>query len=90
MCCHHARVWNREFVLKPAEARKLKCAWIDTSKIDNKRIYYRLCIIKYLLNIISPNNDMHDKLNCLFAEYSQVDISAMGFPSDWQNEALWK
>jgi len=60
MCCHHARVWNREFALKPAEALKLKGAWVDTSKLDNKRVYYRLCIVKYLLNIISPYNDKCD------------------------------
>ena len=89
MCCHHARVWNREFALKPAEALKLKGAWVDTSKLDNKRVYYRLCIVKYLLNIISPNNDISDKLNHLFAEYPQIDLSAMGFPVDWKKEALW-
>ena len=89
MCCHHARVWNREFALKPAEALKLKGAWVETSRLDNKRVYYRLCIVKYLLNIISPNNDISDKLNHLFAEYPQIDLSAMGFPADWNKEALW-
>lgn len=89
MCCHHARVWNREFALKPAEALKLKGAWTDTSKLNNKRVYYRFCIIKYLLNIISPNNDMRHKLNNLFSEYPQVDISAMGFTENWDKEILW-
>ena len=79
MCCHHARVWNREFVILPADARKLKADWIDTTKFDNKRVYYRLCIIKYLLNIISPNNDMCEKLKCLFGEFPQIDLSAMCF-----------
>jgi len=33
MCCHHARVWNRDFMLNPAEPKKTKNAWIDTSKL---------------------------------------------------------
>src|SRR3712207_7074964 len=44
-----ARVWNRDFMLNPAEPKKTKNAWIDTSKVDKKRIYYRLCIIRYFL-----------------------------------------
>ena len=47
MCCHHARIWNRDFMLNPAEPRKMSNTWIDTSKIDKKRIFYRLCIIRY-------------------------------------------
>jgi hypothetical protein len=29
-----------------------------------------------------PKNDMCDKLNRLFAEYPQIDLSTMGFPVD--------
>ena len=32
-------------------------SWI-TLPTDALRIYFNLCIIKYFLNIISPNNDM--------------------------------
>ena len=49
MCCHHARVWNRDFMLNPTEPRKTSNAWIDTSRIDKKKIFYRLCIIRYFL-----------------------------------------
>jgi abortive infection bacteriophage resistance protein len=54
------------------------------------RIYFDLCIIKYFLNIISPNNDMKAKIDTLLAEYPAIDIAAMGFPSQgWENEPLW-
>lgn len=26
----------------------------------------------------------------LFAEYSNVDLHAMGFPAGWKEEALWQ
>lgn len=90
MCCHHARVWNRDFVLNPAEPKKPKTAWIDTTNVDKKRIYYRLCMIRYFLCSISPNNNFNEKLSTLLAEFPSVDIAAMGFNQDWKNEELWK
>lgn len=90
MCCHHARVWNRDFVLNPAEPKKQKTAWIDTTNVDKKRIYYRLCMIRYFLCSISPNNNFNEELSTLLAEFPSVDIAAMGFNQDWKNEELWK
>jgi abortive infection bacteriophage resistance protein len=54
-----------------------------------KRVYFRICIIKYLLFTVSPNNTFTQKLNSLLAEYPTVDIRAMGFPAAWQTEPLW-
>lgn len=72
MCCHHARVWNRDFMLNPAEPKKTKNVWIDTSKVDKKRIYYRLCIIRYFLSSISPNNNFNEKISRLLADFLSV------------------
>ena len=64
-------------------------AWINLPT-DTLRIYFDMCIIKYFLNIISPGNDMPDKMQALFAEYPEVDLGALGFPSgNWQEEPLW-
>ncbi len=90
MCCHHARMWNREFVIKPMEPHKLSDEWIDATQGNKARIYYRICIIKYFLDKISPQNDMSDKLINLFKKFPQIDLRAMGFPSDWKEEPLWK
>lgn len=90
MCCHHARVWNRDFMLNPAEPKKTKNAWVDTSKMDKKRIYYRLCIIRYFLSSVSPNNNFNEKLTDLLANFPSVDIVAMGFNKEWQEDKLWK
>ncbi len=88
MCCHHARIWNRDFMLNPAEPKKTKGAWIDTSKVDKKRIYYRLCIIRYFLSSVSPNNNFNEKLSHLLADFPSVDIAAMGVDRDWKDEIL--
>jgi len=68
---------------------KLSGNWITTS-VDALRIYYNLCIIKYLLDIISPNNELSTKLVDLFNHFPEVDLAAMGFPASWREEPLWR
>ena len=55
---------------------------------DALRIYFNLCIIKYFLDIISPQNDMKAKIDTLLANYPAIDTAAMGFPQGWENEPL--
>ena len=89
LCCHHARVWNKQNTLRPMIPNIIVRPWINLPT-DSLRIYFDMCIIKYFPNIISPGNDMLDKMQSLFAEYPEVDLGALGFPSgNWQNEPLW-
>jgi abortive infection bacteriophage resistance protein len=46
--------------------------------------------IKYFLDVISPQNDMLDKLLKLLADFPSIDLAAMGFPQYWQQEPLWQ
>lgn len=63
--------------------------WI-TLPTDTLRIYFDLCIIKYFLNIISPNNDMKAKIDALLADFPDIDTAAMGMPRGWEGEPLWQ
>jgi abortive infection bacteriophage resistance protein len=90
LCGHHNRTWNRENPLVPAPLKSPAFPWIDNATTDMKRIYYRICIIKYFLFTVSPHNTFTQKLKLLLTEYPTVDIKAMGFPADWQEEPLWK
>lgn len=90
MCCHHARIWNRVFMISPAEPKNIANVWIDASGADKKRIYYRLCIIRYFLTSISPGNNFNEKLSQLLADYPSIDIAAIGFNCGWNEESLWK
>ena len=88
-CGHHARIWNRVFSIRATIPVRMNRPWI-LLQTDPLRVYFDMCIIKYFLNIISPGNDMLDKMQALFAEYPEVDLGALGFPSgNWQNEPLW-
>ena len=88
-CCHHSRVWNKQNTMQPMEPKHITRPWIKLPT-DKLRVYYDLCIIKWFLDCISPNNTLTDKICKLLAEYPCIDISAMGFPADWLTEDLWK
>ena len=88
-CGHHARVWNRTFALRVLTQRRMTRLWI-TIPVNQKKAYFSLCIIKYFLNIISPNNDMKAKIDTLLSAYPSIDTAAMGFPRGWENEPLWQ
>ena len=87
-CCHHARVWNKVNKIIPNDMRGMTRPWI-TIPADKRRIYYNMCIIKYFLDIISPNNDMLDKMHNLFSKFPEIDLAALGFPVGWEQEPLW-
>ena len=88
-CCHHARVWNKQNTMSPMIPRRTTYPWMVIAA-NPLRTYYDLCIIKYLLNVISPNNDMSQKLRGLLADFPLVDVAAMGFPEGWKEELLWR
>ena len=88
-CCHHARVWNKQNTIRPTLPLRMTGRWI-TLPTDTLRIYFDLCIIKYFLDIISPQNDMKAKIDTLLANYPAIDTAAMGFPQGWENEPLWQ
>ncbi len=89
LCGHHVRLWNKEIPLVATDPLHHDFPWIDSSAIDMKRLYFRICTIKYLLFTVSPRNRFTQKLKSLLAEYPTIDIRAMGFPIDWHNEPLW-
>jgi abortive infection bacteriophage resistance protein len=89
VCCHHNRTWNKDHLVIPSELHSPVFPWIDSSTTDMKRIYYRICMIKYLLFTVSPNSHFTQKLKLLLAEYPTIDTKAMGFPANWMNEPLW-
>ena len=84
------RIWNKENPLVPVELKSPAFPWLDAATIDPRRTYFRICIIKYLLFTVSPNNAFAQKLKSLLVEYPTVDVCAMGFPANWQDAPLWQ
>ena len=87
---HHARVWNRRFSQKPSLSYSLRGNWIDTTNVRPAKLYALLSCLAYLQDNIHPNNDFKIRLKHLLAQYPNINTHAMGFPTNWQNEPLWK
>ena len=87
---HHSRIWNRKFPLKPQLPLRLNGMWVDCSKMGRAKLYAQLCCLAYLQNHIHPGNDFKQQLKSLLLAHPNVDVAAMGFPTDWENEPLWK
>lgn len=97
ICAHHSRLWNRDLAIEPEKLLKPKGNWIAKSYENNKRVFYFLCVLRYLLLRANPSNSMKQKLENLFDKYPTVPIKYLGIPSDgkgnlldWKNEPLWK
>lgn len=94
-CAHHSRLWNRNL---PGTVKLLSNppnAWInDKENIPKQhefsRLYVHICLMRYLLNTIQPNNNFSTQLNELFKKYPNVDPNALGMKPQWQEEPLWK
>lgn len=50
------------FSIRATMPIRMSRPWI-TLPTDPLKVYFDMCIIKYFLDIISPNNDMLDKMN---------------------------
>lgn len=94
-CAHHSRLWNRNL---PGTVKLLSNPpnnWItDKENVPKEhefsKLYVHLCLMKYLLNTIQPNNAFTSKLAALFTKYPNVDPNALGMKPNWQQEPLWK
>jgi abortive infection bacteriophage resistance protein len=90
VCAHHARIWNRPLSIQPLFPRSASNTWLANRQTGINRVYYILSMIIYLLNTVNPKHTFKQKLEDLFLKYPNVDRAAMGFPTDWRTEPLWK
>lgn len=89
-CAHHIRVWNRIYPMKPTVPKKLSQPWIANNNIVVNKLYAQLCIMRYLLNSIYPDNTFNVELHNLISRQNNIDLKAMGFPQGWEDEPLWR
>ncbi|KGO92279.1 Abi family protein [Flavobacterium subsaxonicum] len=90
LCAHHSRLWNKNLPGAPKLLTKPPFAWVNDVPGQFQKLYVHLCIMKYLINIIQPENNFTNRLNDLFVKYPNVDPDALGMKPKWQDEELWK
>lgn len=91
-CAHHSRLWNKNLPGRPKLLRNPPNKWILNVPKENEwqMLYIHLCCMKYLINIIQPENHFTQSLLELFGKYPNVDSNAVGMKPEWFNEPLWK
>lgn len=91
LCAHHSRLWNKNLPGRPKLLPKPPHAWILNVPPVNEHylLYIHLCCMKYLLNIIHPNNDFTLRLIHLLKKYPNIDPDALGLKPKWHEEPLW-
>lgn len=86
-CLYVAKQLGGELLSIP---QLMKNGTFISAPVRNDRLYYVLCIIQYLLLKVNPNTTFPARLKALLAEFPNADISAMGFPNNWEKETLWQ
>lgn len=94
-CAHHSRLWNRNLPNTVKLLSKPPNPWItETINVPKQhefsKLYIHMCLMKYLLNTIQPNNTFTSQLKHLFVKYNNVDPNALGMKKNWEEEPLWK
>lgn len=90
ICAHHGRLWNRVLTKSPTLPKSpLIQPWLKNTNVASNKIYISLCCMLYILQQISPNHTIKQRLKNLLITYADIKSAQMGFPNDWQEEALW-
>lgn len=92
ICAHHSRLWNRELGIRPELPKKPAFPWPEQLRRPgaHNRMFPVLCILNHLMRQVSPHTSWDARLHELLAEFPEVDLRAMGFPHDWQQDPFWQ
>lgn len=93
-CAHHSRIWNRRFIVNLQLPTNADYTFLDRNTIactKRNKLFAYLCCIKYILDIVSPDNDFLANLQTLIAQGgSLLSLKDMGFPDNWKQLGVWK
>lgn len=78
-CCHHSRVWNRTWGVRPVIPKD----WKGFGS-SNGKTFAVLSAPYYLLDAIGDAAPWKKKLDGLLGEYDDIDLDKLGFPENWR------
>lgn len=62
---------------------------MQNKNIYNNKLYATISSIEYILLIISPDSTIGNRLKILMQNCPLAQNKEMGFPENWEDEALW-
>lgn len=93
-CAHHSRIWNRRFIVRltmPYNTTYPFMSRADAETFKQNKLFALLTALKYIVDIISPDNNFKKNLLQLLSErHRLLSLREMGFPADWQLLPVWK
>lgn len=91
-CAHHSRLWNKNLPGRPKLLPKPPNPWIADVPKEHEfpMMYVHLCCMKYILDVVQPQNHFKTRLITLFQKYPNVDPDALGMKPKWEEEPLWQ
>lgn len=92
-CAHHSRIWNRRFAVKIKMPYNTAYPFImreDAQNIKQNKLFAVISALKYVVDIISPNNSFKQNLLALLSEpHKLLSLHEMGFPQNWKQFPVW-
>jgi abortive infection bacteriophage resistance protein len=85
LCAHHARLWNRQFSIKPTIMKAYQ-----KQLGRNYTFYAQSAMLYILMYIIADGSKWQRRLAELLEKHPNVNIRAMGFPTDWKQDPFWR
>lgn len=92
ICAHHARLWNRQVVIRPSTKYRVKDHILSLCLERDDRIFASLCLAAYLLEHKGLTEQISIIANALGnfpQDVPQCSITDTGAPPDWQTLQLW-
>lgn len=88
ICAHHGRIWNRRLIPIKIPTNPIY-KFLQNKNIYNNKLYATISSIEYILLIISPDSTIGNRLKILMQNCPLAQNKEMGFPENWEDEALW-
>ncbi len=85
LCAHHARLWNRQLVIKFRQVARRHQTFLRTTD----RFYAVAVALYELLQRIAPGTHWNRHLCDLIDRYPVASLHPMGFPPNWSTEPFW-
>lgn len=85
LCAHHARLWNRQFSIKPTIMRAYQ-----KQLGRNYTFYAQAAMLYVLMYVIADGSKWQRRLAEMLDKHPNVFIRAMGFPENWKEDPFWR
>ncbi len=83
-CCHHSRVWNRTWGVKPMIPR----AWNEFNGLNDKT-FAVLSVLCHMLEHVGGAREWAQGLDDLIAEFEDIPLERVGFYDNWRESSPW-